>query len=122
MKHASPSQTQSPKAHHISRVEVDGRLGWRKQVESLGFSLRLCKGDPTKSFETEKANYLSCQKRGLPVPEFLDVGDGYFVTADAGSSLAQLRKLTLESPEIFQQALVDAAGALARLHQAGFYR
>lgn len=115
-----PTQAKPAHPRRIGQVEVDGRLGWRKQVETLGLSLRLRKGDPQKGFDREKNTYLSVQGQGLPVPDLLDVGEDYFVTADAGQNLNRLRKANTASPAVFHNALVEAATALAHLHAGGF--
>ncbi|WP_299355078.1 hypothetical protein [uncultured Shimia sp.] len=104
----------------IGQVEVDGRVGWRKEPETLSLSLRLRKGDPAKGFEREKATYIALQGKGLPIPELLDSGDGFFVIADAGTNLNRVRMHTIDTPEVFHRALSDGATALARLHSAGY--
>lgn len=120
MTQTAPDSLQPSKPRRVGQVEVDGRPGWRKEVETLRLSLRLRKGDPRKGFEREKATYLSLQGKGLPVPELLDVGEDFFVTADAGINLNRIRKANLETPEVFHKALADGAAALARLHNGGF--
>ena len=103
----------------IERVSHEGRDVWVKRAETLQGLHRVLKGDPRSGFEREKAALQSMQGRGLPVPDLVASGDGYFATEAVGENLLALMRREGQSSPAFHRALGAGAAALARLHGAG---
>ena len=109
----------SPAGHRVARVEVNGRAYWIKRPENLSLRWRLQKGNPARAFERERQGLHRLRELGMPVPPIVDEGPDYFVTPDAGPSLAALCRSPDFTHEERRTALAQAARTLHRLHEAG---
>lgn len=97
----------------------DGRRFWLKQVERLAGRMRLQKGDPARSLETEREGIRALQARGLPVAGLALEGPDWIVLPDAGPVLPQVIRDPLRDGPAKHEAMRAAGAALAQVHRAG---
>lgn len=103
----------------ISRIDWNGTPAWLKRCETLSLRYRLQKGDPRKSFETEKAIYAKLAQLDLPGPEVLEESADHIVIKDAGPTLDDVLKAPEPDTDAIRAALMLAVTALAKIHSAG---
>ncbi len=73
------------------------------------------------SVNSEAMRLLHLGARGMPVPPVVARGDGWFLIPGMGTAIRDLLR-NPASPESFrQQLMIQAAGALGRLHAGGFW-
>jgi tRNA A-37 threonylcarbamoyl transferase component Bud32 len=103
----------------VVALDVEGQRFWLKQLREKRLLLRLQKGSARTLMRKEQELAAGFAARGQPGPEIVLQERDFFVTRDAGPTLAQL----LADPGAPQaeraRAAAAAAEALARLHAAG---
>lgn len=103
----------------VERMDLQGQTYWIKRPEHHSFLWRLRKGDPLKSLHREIFGYQQLNSLGLAAAPLVDSGDDYFITANAGVSIATLYHDQKETNEERGRALCTAAKALRDIHSAG---
>lgn len=103
----------------VTSIEVNGQSYWVKRQKKLSLRWRLQKGNPARAFEREREGLHLMHTAGMLVPRIVDEGPDYFVTPDAGISLAALCKSPAFEEAERQAALAEAARTLHELHDAG---
>lgn len=104
----------------VERIDFDGQTYWVKRPEVLSLVWRLRKGNPKRALQREILGYRSLQERGLAVAPLVDSGEDYFITANAGTSIAAMFHDQTGTEEERGRALVTAARALQAIHAEGF--
>lgn len=101
----------------IERVIFSGDLAWVKRIEVLGLRMALQKGNPAVAFKRELEQHRRLLELGAPVPGILAASERWVVTDHRGDPLNNLRATLPEAD--FAKILIEAARALAQLHQRG---
>lgn len=103
----------------VRRIEHDGIVYWVKRPEAHSLLWRLRKGDPARALERERQGLHAMRRLGLPVADLVHEGADYLVTRDAGIPLSEVVRSTTIPDEERCRALLAAATALHRIHEAG---
>lgn len=104
----------------VRRLDLpDGRRFWLKRVERLSGRLRLQKGNPERTFESERAGLAEFAAAGIPVAEVVADGPDWLLMPDAGPVLSRVVGDPDRSEAEKLAAFAAAGQALGRLHWAG---
>lgn len=103
----------------VWRIELDGVTYWVKRPEAHSLWWRLRKGDPARALERERKGLHAMRRLGLPVADLVHEGPDYLVTRDAGIPMSEVVRSTTIPDEERCRALLCAATALHRIHEAG---
>ncbi len=103
----------------VKRIEHGGVVYWVKRPECHSLFWRLRKGDPARALERERQGLHAMRRLGLPVADLVHEGADYLVTRDAGIPLSEVVRSACFDDEERCRALLAAASALHRIHEAG---
>lgn len=90
---------------------------WLSKIKALNFFQVNSILSSAERLSLEVENIKVMAKTGLPVPELVLAGEGYFVTRDGGIPINRLDSSNFS----IQSTLVKAFTVLAEFHQKGFY-
>jgi hypothetical protein len=103
----------------IGHFDLDVETYWVKRVDRPNLLNRLQKGPPKAIFDADLAAVKALAARGVPVPQIVGEGPGFFVARDSGPTLDHILRSQAGTVDERVAAFSAAGAALARLHRMG---
>ncbi|WP_435231507.1 hypothetical protein ACMAZE_07190 [Pseudopelagicola sp. nBUS_20] len=111
--------TVSATGARVSRIEIDGKVYWAKQIEEVKGRSRLFKSSPQCLFDKELAALENLRKRGASVPKLIGRTTSFFLLEDAGRTLHSMWCQTEHDAYGRAHATEQAAITLSAMHHKG---
>ncbi|WP_343561901.1 hypothetical protein [Kiloniella sp. b19] len=106
--------------HRNLKIEHNGEVFWFKQVENLNLKGKILKANPVDSFRREYDAMLRLSDEGLPVPEIVASGPGWFVTRHSGEQVRRIFRKKRGTLDERLKMFREVGRSMACLHRRGY--